>query len=127
MTLAQKARSRRHYEANADKVKAQAKAWKEANPERKRFADWAGHLRRAYGITPEQYDAMMVEQDGKCAICARPEAESVRGRLAVDHMHCSGKVRSLLCHQCNSGIGMLQDDPSVIYAAAKYVLKHKVH
>jgi hypothetical protein len=123
----QQERGRAHYEANKDKVKAQAKAWREANPERKRGADWAGHLRRSYGITLEQYDQMLRDQDGKCAICQRPEAESAGGKLAVDHMHCSGRVRSLLCRQCNSAIGMLREDPDIIYAAAQYVRKHQSH
>lgn len=56
---------------------------------------------RAYGITPEDYDRMDAEQDGKCAACARPP---LKYRLAVDHNHDTGKVRGLLCVPCNRAL-----------------------
>jgi hypothetical protein len=79
-------------------------------------------LKTRYGITAEDYDRMMDEQGGACAIC---KAECRIGlRLAVDHDHDTGKVRGLLCTHCNQAIGKLHDDPALIRKAADYLEKH---
>lgn len=68
----------------------------------------------------EQYAAMLAEQHGVCAICASPPS----GRaLAVDHNHATGKIRGLLCGNCNRGIGNLQDSIGLLYAAINYLDK----
>lgn len=67
----------------------------------------AEHLRRTYGITLEQYDEMVAEQNGVCAICH--EVCNTGKRLAVDHNHDTGEVRGLLCSRCNLGIGYLRN------------------
>lgn len=72
-------------------------------------------LKRRYGLTPDDYAAMWLAQDGECAICGSEED------LKVDHSHASGLVRALLCHDCNVGIGWLRDDPVRMRAAAHYV------
>lgn len=59
-----------------------------------------GHLRRTYGITEEQYDQLLREQEGCCAVCQKHESEFTV-RLAVDHDHQSGEIRGLLCRYCN--------------------------
>lgn len=74
----------------------------------------------ALGITNEDYSRMLDEQNGVCAICHSPAPE--RGRLAVDHNHATGKVRGLLCHSCNYGLGCFKDDPVYLEAAAAYLL-----
>jgi hypothetical protein len=95
-----------------------------ANPgiERKRL------LARKYGITVEQYDALLAEQDGKCAICEMPET-SMDGfgtikNLCVDHCHNTGKIRSLLCFRCNSTIGKLEENPHLLRSMWDYLHKH---
>ena len=77
------------------------------------------HLRRRYGITAEEVDAMSAEQGGLCAICRRAPA------LHVDHDHRTGEVRALLCFGCNGGLGQFEDDPDALHAAACYVAFHK--
>lgn len=72
------------------------------------------HLRRKYGLTGDEYDALLDRQGGVCAICRQPERLMGRGRvrrLAVDHDHRTGKVRGLLCASCNTVLGQLRDDP----------------
>ena len=65
-------------------------------------------LRTKYGITTEDYDALFANQAGACAVCQQPSPE---GRaLHVDHDHESGKVRGLLCAQCNMGLGCFKDN-----------------
>lgn len=82
------------------------------------------YLLAKYGITSEQWDQMFSDQGGLCAICQRPEEEGV-SRLHVDHCHDSGKVRALLCHSCNTGIGHFRDDPEILQNAAAYVESHR--
>jgi hypothetical protein len=77
------------------------------------------HLRRRYGITAQDADAMLEAQGGLCAICrAAPAAH-------VDHDHETSAVRALLCFNCNGGLGQFKDDPAVLRAAADYVEEHK--
>lgn len=78
------------------------------------------HRERNYGITPEQFKAMLKEQDFRCAIC-RTEAP-----LCVDHNHETGKVRQLLCGRCNMGLGAFGDDPDFLEIAALYLRIHKI-
>lgn len=79
------------------------------------------HLRRTFGITPEDYGVMLARQDGLCAVCRRPETDSAQGRFHVDHDHETGALRALLCDRCNRGIGYLQDSPALLRAAADYL------
>lgn len=72
------------------------------------------------GLTVEQFDAMLLGQDGACAICATPAGQR-EGRLSVDHDHVTGRIRALLCYRCNSGIGMFSDNPDLLHAAIAYL------
>lgn len=78
-------------------------------------------LRSQFGITLAQYRDMEAAQDSKCAICGE---KCKTGRsLAVDHNHSTGEVRGLLCANCNRAIGLLQEDPDRLAAAAMYLLR----
>ena len=85
-------------------------------------------LKHRYGITAAEYDAMYEAQKGCCAICGKhAEAGSSpahwKNKLAVDHCHDTGKVRGLLCNDCNAGIGHLGNE-RVALAAAAYLRLH---
>lgn len=139
---------------NPDKVRAMAerqrpkragysKAWREKNREkylrqhseqgrrsraRHPESDVNTGLKCRYGITLEQYNAMVEAQHGLCAICGKPETRLHLGklkRLATDHCHERKKVRALLCHQCNTGIGSFGDDPAILRKAADYLESHR--
>ena len=73
------------------------------------------NLKYRYGITFEQYTAMLAAQAGGCAICGKSE------KLRVDHCHATGKVRGILCHGCNIGLGVFLDSPELLRLAAAYV------
>lgn len=75
------------------------------------------------GFTQEDYDNKLIEQDGKCAICGT--SNSGKMDWCADHDHKTGQKRGLLCHKCNTGIGLLQDDVDVLCAAIDYLNKYK--
>lgn len=90
----------------------------------------ARELRRRYGITPDEYDAMLKKQNKVCAICKDREATVHRisqktQKLAVDHDHNTGKVRGLLCSRCNKALGLFYDDLTLLTAATEYLIQHK--
>lgn len=74
------------------------------------------HYRQKYGITLDDYNKMLENQGGRCAICG-----SISGALFVDHCHKTGRVRGLLCCSCNTGIGLLKDNIDVLTNAIKYL------
>jgi len=80
---------------------------------------------RKYGLTPDDFDRMLKEQDGKCVICktftSGPLAIST---LQVDHDHNTKKVRGLLCMLCNTIIGKAKEDPEILLSAVMYLIKH---
>lgn len=81
-------------------------------------------LPKKYGITVEDYEQMLLEQGGACAICRRAETVVMRGKvkpLSVDHDHESGRVRGLLCHECNVGLGKFKDNVARLKAAVTYL------
>ena len=86
-----------------------------------KFGSLLGNVQREYGVSREQYRAAYFGQDGMCAVCRQPERTARNTLLAVDHDHVTGRFRGLLCSHCNRAIGLLQDDPKVIDAAARYI------
>lgn len=78
------------------------------------------HLKRTYGITLDQYNQILIKQNGCCWICKRHESELTQ-RLHVDHCHKTGKVRSLLCFNCNQGLGNFKDSVGLLITAAEYL------
>lgn len=63
-----------------------------------------------------------IAQKGRCEICGAYERELKR-RLCIDHNHKTGKLRALLCHNCNAAIGFLDDNPALCHQATKYLRK----
>lgn len=73
-------------------------------------------LKSRYGIDLSEKDQMATRQGGKCLIC-----KSIPVKLVIDHCHTTGKIRGLLCSQCNSGLGMFKDSPELLEQAIKYL------
>lgn len=87
---------------------------RQANTERSR--------RIRYGISPEQFDAMLVSQGGVCAICGGfPRWQK---SWHVDHDHDTKTVRGILCPECNVALGSMRDNPARLRAAAEYLERH---
>ncbi|MGW4817164.1 endonuclease VII domain-containing protein [Kitasatospora cineracea] len=87
--------------------------------ERKRW------LRVLYGLTIEDFERMLAEQDLKCAICAVEfDPDEHDRKPVVDHDHSTGVVRELLCHKCNLALGHFEDDVTRLRSAIDYLIKH---
>ena len=114
-------RQRRYQLKNKERMSEHDKRWR-AKHKVKRAADSrARNLLRNFSMTVEDYDRMLVKQRGCCKICGRMPKKA---RLAVDHDHESGKVRGLLCSNCNLILGNAKDCPTVLRLAALYVEEH---
>lgn len=85
-------------------------------------------MKTTYGLSADDYHAMLMAQGNKCAICARSFGDDPRSRKDlphVDHSHSTGRVRALLCVRCNQGIGLLREDADLLRSAITYLERHK--
>lgn len=76
-------------------------------------------LKQRYGLTEAKYNEIIERQKGRCGICHRFR------RLVVDHCHAGGRVRGLLCSNCNSALGLFEENLTVLANAVKYLRFHK--
>lgn len=93
--------------------------WRRKNIEKSRLQRKKLNLKK-YGLTLEQHQKIYDQQRGCCALCGIHERELDRA-LHIDHCHQTGKVRGLLCFDCNTGLGKFCDDPELLFAAVKYI------
>lgn len=118
--------------ANREKRNEAVRKWVAENPEmaaaqrvrgrlRSMQRKQGGNLRLNYGITAEQYERLLLAQGGCCAICRKPNDTTRTKRLFVDHDHTTGRVRALLCHSCNAGLGYFKEDPALFLRAVAYI------
>lgn len=91
-----KERQKRYYHQNKEKITDQTRKY-------------------LYGCTKEQYNELLMWQDGKCAICRS------KMTLSIDHDHKTGKIRGLLCRNCNSGLGFFGESIETLQNAINYV------
>lgn len=121
-----------HYQANKEKYAAKSKAWREANPEkakenrRKNYLknkesnllySKEYNLKQNFNLTLEDYNTLLQKQNNVCAICGKTCSKS----LAVDHDHKTGKVRGLLCNNCNRALGHFKDSVENLTNAINYL------
>lgn len=80
---------------------------------------------RNHGITIDDYNNMLIEQDNKCAICKSSKSNTkLTNVFYIDHDHKTGKVRGLLCNKCNFALGQFNDDISILQNAIKYLKRN---
>jgi hypothetical protein len=128
-------RAQERYPEVRDQAIARAKKWREDNIDR--FRDNQRrmratpeykqksreyHLNKKYGLTPADYERMLAEQGGGCAICGRPPRDDIS--LHVDHDHATGAIRGLTCFRCNNALGDFDDDLHRLEAAVEYLELH---
>lgn len=102
-------------EKNKNRIKKQKHAYYESNKE----AHWQRNLKR-YGITVDEYNAILSSQGGHCAICSRACEEDGK-KLSVDHDHRTGQVRGILCARHNFALGQVGDDPETLINLVNYL------
>jgi len=125
----QKAIEKRYQEKNAKKRAVREKKRRDHLnthlPELARQRRREKHLRDTYGIGTADYDRMLLEQNGLCAICQDDKNSKGKRYLSVDHCHSTKHVRGLLCDRCNRGLGAFLDNPDFLEKAKLYVLTRK--
>lgn len=87
----------------------------------------SAYLKRNYKMTLDDYESMLDGQNHKCAICGGKGfcmGKHHKLRLVVDHCHETGKVRGLLCHNCNRGFGLFKDNTGALLKAVDYLETH---
>jgi hypothetical protein len=82
-------------------------------------------IKKTYGFTYEEYEKILDDQKGCCAICKSRIGNAAGKRLFVDHCHDTLKVRGLLCSQCNMGLGLFKDSPTLLQKAINYLADNK--
>lgn len=85
-----------------------------------RESDRKKNLQKSYGLSVEKYDEILSTQKGCCAICGTHQMK-LKKTLFVDHCHTTGKVRGLLCHNCNTILGHAKDREDILKNAIKYL------
>jgi len=109
------------YTVNAKRKKELSDRWQKENPDKVKK-----YKLQKYGLTVKEHDLMLANQNNLCALCLKPETDVVPQTgeikaLTVDHCHVTGRVRGLLCGNCNRALGHFKDDPNVCDAASIYL------
>ena len=94
--------------------------WRGYNPEEMKQSQRRTRRKREYGVTAEEYDQMLEDQENKCHICK----SEIGYEAAVDHDHLTGIVRGLLCRNCNVGLGHFKDSIETLKSAVEYLSKY---
>jgi len=116
---------------------AETGSWRNVDGNKERLAQWrkdniekcTAHARKSnlkikFKMSIEDYNALLDSQNGKCSLCNKTPEENGKA-LSVDHNHKTGKVRGLLCDNCNKGIGFLKENTEILQKAIKYIEKDK--
>jgi len=103
-----KNQSKSYYQNNKEKAKESQKTWVGKNKDKVAFIK----AKSNYGISKEEYDSL----NKVCVICGSID------NLGIDHSHQSGRIRGMLCANCNKGLGFFKDDPTLLLRASDYIL-----
>ena len=83
------------------------------------------HYKKKFGISLEEYTALLYEQGGKCASCGKTGEDGRYKNMAVDHCHNTGKIRGILCANCNRAAGLVGDTSEGAYKLYKYLKENE--
>ena len=110
--------SRRYGKENRARRNARLREWRRNNPDAAKAKDLRARYKRKYGLTPEQVDDLKASQNGQCLICG------VVCDLFVDHDHATGAVRGALCPSCNTFLGRVEANPTILDRMNDYANGH---
>lgn len=116
--------AKEYREKNPEKAKAASKTAYKKNQEKHKKRVEVRRLERDYGLSQEDYHAMITKQNNRCAICDKAGGFGLE-KLVIDHCHKSGKVRGLLCRLCNTSLGGFRDDEELLMNAVYYLRRTK--
>lgn len=115
------AHSREYNKANREQCRESCRRYQEKNKDKLSLIALEARV-KLYGLTLDEYEAYLKQQDNCCAICGTPFANTNRKtRPHIDHCHSSGEVRGLLCSRCNLAIGLLEDSQDNLQRAIDYL------
>lgn len=135
-----KQQDRERYQAQRERRLAYQREYRKQNPEKVLEANRNSYntsekqrrsvkerrLQRLYGLTLTEAETMLAAQEGGCAICRRPVSfdpgPDKRPTAFVDHCHTTNRIRGILCHACNTGLGCFYDTPTALESAVEYLL-----
>jgi hypothetical protein len=103
--------------ANPEKRRASVKKFDDKPESKRRQRDLS--LQRLCGATIEEFEALVEEQHGLCACCGTRQCKD------ADHSPWTGRLRAILCNQCNQALGLLQEQPHITAAATRYLALHE--
>lgn len=112
-----------YYEKNRDKISVQAKIRNKRRYVIKKDSQRERFIKRTYGISTNEYNQRVADQNGLCAICKQPDQK--HPNLAIDHDHKTGKIRSLLCRKCNLILGHVEKNVEHIRLMLQYIENYK--
>ena len=108
------ARVKAYRERNKEYIKARNREWNAANKPKQFEYD----LRKHFGIEPEDYARLLHAQGRKCAACG--DSLAMDKKTHVDHCHSTGRVRGILCHHCNTALGLVMESEGRLLALVRY-------
>ena len=95
--------------------------WRGNNLDKSNRLKYKSKLKIKYGISLEEYESINIAQGKRCRICRTAEFGGKRTTFCVDHDHCTGKIRGLLCSNCNNGLGHFRDNTELLSKAIHYL------
>ncbi len=113
-------RANEAYRNDPNRFRREAQERRDRDPARAARIDRRHHLKVSYGMTEEEYDALILAQKDSCALCGGPRSGPGK-TWHIDHNPINGKVRGLLCSRCNTALGLFKDSISVLRLAIKYI------
>ena len=122
--------NKERYQKNREKELERSRQKYQKNREKEIEKATHRHLKRVFGITIEEYNQMLDDQNKVCKICGGKEIRKLKNgkitRLHVDHNHETGEIRGLLCNRCNIMLGQARDNSLILIKAVKYLRDNNV-
>lgn len=116
---------KRHYAKHSREVISRTKKYYRENREKIKVRRRNAHLLEKFKISASDYDNMLREQGGGCAVCGS-ERKKNGSSLQVDHSHETGAIRGILCYRCNIGLGYFKDNIILLEKAKNYLQKYVI-
>lgn len=106
---------KRYFQENKDRIRERKK-----KPSKEKSAEY--NMRWHYGVEIEDFNRVLLEQNGLCAICSIKLDRSNRSTVpSIDHDHRDGSFRGILCHRCNVSLGLMDENPETLRSAIRYL------